>query len=68
MNRQGTQFWVAIIGMLGLVGITALTIAASAFSDNVPSEMAFMLVGGLVSTTSAAGAWLFRLNGKSGGS
>lgn len=68
MNRQNTQFWVAIIGMAGLVGITALTVAGSIFSDNVPSEMAFMLVGGLLSTTSAAGAWLFRLNGRNGSS
>lgn len=68
MNRQNTQFWVAIIGMIGLVGITALAIAASIFSDNVPNEMAFLLVGGLLSTTSAAGAWLFRLNGRANGS
>ncbi len=64
MNRQGTQFWVAIIGMTGLVGITALAVGASFFSDDVPSEMAFMLVGGLLSVTSTAAAWLFRLNGQ----
>lgn len=65
MNRQNTQFWVAIIGIAGLVGITALAVAGSIFSDNVPSEMAFMLVGGLLSVTSTAAAWLFRLNGQS---
>ena len=71
MNRQSTQFWVAIIGMAGLVGITALSIVGAMFSDNVPSEMPYLLIGGLLSTTSGAAAWLFRLNGyasRNGGS
>jgi len=62
MDRQKTQFWVAVIGMGGLVLITALSVAGSIWGE-VPSEMPFMLVGGLLSVTSTAAAWLFRLNG-----
>lgn len=64
MNKQGTQFWVAIIGMSGLAIITAMAVAGSVWGDS-PNEMSFMLVGALVSVTSTAAAWLFRLNGKS---
>lgn len=64
MNRQGTQFWVAVIGMSGLAIITGMAVAGSIWGD-APTEMAFMLVGGLLSVTSTAAAWLFRLNGKS---
>ena len=64
MNRQGTQFWVATIGMTGLAVITGMAVAGSIWGD-APTEMAFMLVGGLLSVTSTAAAWLFRLNGKS---
>ncbi|KKL77162.1 hypothetical protein LCGC14_2037600, partial [marine sediment metagenome] len=48
--------------MGGLVLITALSVAGSIWGE-VPSEMPFMLVGGLLSVTSTAAAWLFRLNG-----
>ncbi|KKL52081.1 hypothetical protein LCGC14_2289070 [marine sediment metagenome] len=63
MNKQGTQFWVAIIGMVGLVTITGMAVAGNIWSD-VSSELVFMLVGGLLSVTSTAVAWLFRLNGR----
>ncbi len=63
MNKQGTQFWVAIIGMGGLAIITGMAVAGSIWGD-ASNEMAFMLVGALVSVTSTAAAWLFRLNGK----
>lgn len=62
MNRQGTQFWVAIIGISSLAIITGMVVAGTIWGD-APSEMAFMLVGGLLSVTSTATAWLFRLNG-----
>jgi len=62
MNRQVTQFWVAIIGMTGLVIITGMTVAGSIWG-NIPNELSFLLVGGLLSVTSTAAAWLFRLNG-----
>ncbi len=61
MNRQQTQFWVAVIGMAGLVCITMVSVAGSIWGE-MPSEMSFMLVGGLLSVTSTAAAWLFRLN------
>lgn len=67
MNRQRTQFWVAVIGMLGLVLVTAMSVASTIWGDT-PNEMSFMLVGGLLSVTSTAAAWLFRLNGHNGGS
>ncbi len=64
MDRQNTQFWVAIVGMAGLVGITALSVVGASFGDT-PLELTFALVTGLISITSTAGAWLFRIeNGK----
>ena len=63
MDRQNTQFWVAVIGMGGLAIITGMAVAGTIWGD-APNEMAFMLVGGLLSVTSTAAAWLFRLNGK----
>lgn len=63
MNRQDTQFWVAIIGMAGLAVIAGMAVAGTIWAE-APAEMAFMLVGGLLSVTSTAAAWLFRLNGK----
>jgi len=62
MDRANTQFWVAIIGMGGLVVAALLSIAGSIWGE-VPSELVFMLVGGLLSVTSTSAAWLFRLNG-----
>ena len=64
MDRQGTQFWVAIIGMGGLVGVTLMAVAGSIFAE-LPNELPFMLAGGLLSTASTASAWLFRVNGRS---
>lgn len=68
MNRQATQFWVALIGILGITVVTAISVIATMFYD-APAELAFMFAGGLLSIGSAAGAWLFRLNGsaKNGG-
>lgn len=62
MNRQATQFWTAIIGMLGLTVVTGVAVVGTMFFDK-PSDLALMLVGGLIGVTSTAGAWLFRLNG-----
>lgn len=64
MNRQATQFWVSIIGIVGLVIIAGIALIGALFYD-APSEMAFMLVGGLLSLVGSASAYLFRLNGKS---
>ncbi len=62
MNRQITQFWVAIIGMAGLVVACLLSIAGMIWAES-PSELTFMLIGGLLSTTTMAATYLFRLNG-----
>ena len=62
MNRSSTQFWVALVGIIGLVTITAIAVAGVVFAD-APNELAFTLAGGLLAATSAAAAWLFRLNG-----
>ena len=64
MNRQATQFWVSIIGIVALGIITGVAVVGAMFYD-APSDMAFLLVGGLLAVTSAASAYLFRLNGKS---
>lgn len=65
MNRQATQFWVSIIGIVGLAIITGVAVVGAMFYD-APTDMAFLLIGGLVSVTASATAYLFRLNGKSG--
>jgi hypothetical protein len=62
MEKQATQFWVAIIGIAGLAIITGMVVAGTIWGD-APAEMAFMLVGGFLSVVSTAVAWLFRLNG-----
>lgn len=63
MDKQVTQFWVAIIGISGLAVITGMAVAGNIWAD-ASAEMAFMLVGGLLSVASTAVAWLFRLNGR----
>lgn len=65
--RAQTQFYVAVLGMAGLVLITMVSIAGTIWAE-APSELTYMLVGGLLSITSTAGAWLFRLNGTGKGS
>lgn len=61
MNRQITQFWVAIIGMSGLVAICLMSVAGQIWAG-ASSELTFMLVGGLLSATTMATTYLFRLN------
>lgn len=56
MNRATTQFWVAVIGISGLTVITGLSLV----TGEGPTDI---LVGGIISVTSMAAAWLFRLNG-----
>lgn len=66
MDRQATQFWVALIAMLGIIIVTGISVVATMFYD-AASELTFMFGGGLLSIGSAAGAWLFRLNGRKNG-
>jgi hypothetical protein len=58
MNRAFTQFAVAVIGMSGLTVAAIISICLEK-----SEELTFALVTGLVGVTSAAAAWLFRLNG-----
>lgn len=63
MNRSFTQAAVAIIGMSGLVAATLMSLVIPELND-----ARNLLLGGLIASTSTAAAWLFRLNGKNGGS
>ena len=58
MNKNATQACVAVLGMIGLVTATILTL----FLPDLEQERN-ILIGGLIAGTSASGAWLFRLNG-----
>lgn len=60
MNQSITQFWVAVIGMIGLVVTTLAAVILQAF-DKSPGNLTFLLVGGLISVTATASAWLFRI-------
>ncbi len=58
ITRNTTQAVVAVLGMIGLVAATIVTL----FVPDLTQERS-MLVGGLIAATSTSAAWLFRLNG-----
>jgi hypothetical protein len=58
ITRNTTQAMVAVLGMIGLVAATIVTL----FVPDLTQERS-MLVGGLIAATSTSAAWLFRLNG-----
>ncbi|KKN25158.1 hypothetical protein LCGC14_0887670 [marine sediment metagenome] len=58
ISRNTTQAAVAVLGMIGLVSATIVTL----FVPDLTQERS-MLVGGLIAATSTSAAWLFRLNG-----
>ena len=64
MNKSRTQFIVAVMGMFFLGAATLAAVLAEAFFDSA-NELTFALVTALTGTTSAAAAYLFRLNGQS---
>ena len=66
MNRQATQFVIAVMGMFFLGAGTLVTIIGEVFY-NGSSELTFALVTALTGVTGAATAYLFRLNGRNGG-
>lgn len=66
MTRQLTQFAVAIVGTIFLGIATLVAIVGELFFDG-SSELTFALVTALTGLTGAAAAYLFRLNGESGG-
>jgi hypothetical protein len=66
VNRQTTQFAIALLGIFFLGLATLVTLVGEVFFDS-PSELTFALVTALTATTGAATAYLFRLNGTTGG-
>lgn len=75
LNTQATQFYVALVGIVGLVLLAALALVLAALADGdneVVDNVLLLLVGGLVSGVGGSLAYLFRLNGqaaaKGGGS
>jgi len=58
LTRNATQAVVAVLGMIGLVSATIITL----FIPGLAEERS-ILVGGLIAASSASFAWLFRLNG-----
>jgi hypothetical protein len=66
MNRQVTQFAVALLGIFFLGAGTLAAIVGEVFYDS-SSELTFALVTALTGVTGAATAYLFRLNGATGG-
>lgn len=67
MNRQATQFVIAIMGMFFLGAATFAAVIGQVFYDG-PTDLTFALVTALTGVTGASAAYLFRLNGTSGGS
>ena len=66
MNKSGTQFVIAILFVLILGLATLLSIVGELWFDK-SSQFTMLLVGGLLTGTGQAVAYLFRLNGTSGG-
>lgn len=58
LTRSATQAVVAVLGMIGLVTATIITLLVPDLA-----EERNILLGGLIAATSGSGAWLFRLNG-----
>lgn len=56
MNKQGTQFVVAVLGVAALATLTGV----SMLTGEGPTDI---LVGGVIAVTAQAASWLFRLNG-----
>ena len=58
ITRNTTQAIVAVLGMIGLVSATIISL----FVPELQEERN-LLLGGLIAATSASASWLFRLNG-----
>ena len=66
MNRQATQFVIAMLFVFILGIATLVSIVGELWFDR-SSQFTMLLVGGLLTGTGQAVAYLFRLNGTSGG-
>jgi len=65
MNRQVTQFAIALVLSLFL-GAATLAAVVAEVTGNGRSELTLALVTGLVAANTQAVAFLFRLNGQAG--
>lgn len=65
MNRQVTQFAIALVLSLGLASATVAAVVAEV-TGNGRSELTLALVAGLVAANSQAIAFLFRTNNTPG--
>ena len=66
MNKARTQFIIATMALLFLGIITTIAVVGDVIL-NEKSDLTFLLVGALTTATGQAVAYLFRLNGQSGG-
>lgn len=66
MNRSATQFVIAVIFVVILGLATLVSIVGELWFDK-SSQFTMLLVGGLLTGTGQAVAYLFRLNGAPGG-
>lgn len=70
MNTARTQFYVAMVANVGLVGLAALLVVCVAFGQQeseVLDNGLLLLLGGIINAAGAAAAYLFRLNGRASG-
>jgi hypothetical protein len=66
MNKSATQFVIAVLFVLVLGAATLLSIVGELWFDK-SSQFTMLLVGGLLTGAGQATAYLFRLNGSTGG-
>ena len=66
MNRALTQFWIAFLAVAFLGVATLIAVIGDVIFD-AESDLTLLLVGGLVASVGQATAYMFRLNGQSGG-
>jgi len=66
MNKSATQFVIAVLFVLVLGAATLLSIVGELWFDR-SSQFPMLLVGGLLPGAGQAPAYLFRLNGSTGG-
>lgn len=66
MNKSRTQFVIATIALTFLGLITAVAVIGDVILGQ-KSDLTLLLVGALTTATGQAVAYLFRLNGQSGG-
>jgi len=66
VNKARTQFVIATVAMVALGACTLVAVVGEVVFDR-GSDLTLLLVGSLTTATGQAIAYLFRLNGQSGG-